>query len=237
MDKELSSNIFRQSESAEHFIVEGEFALLAKRLPQALKAFEAAQELSPNSPELYYRAGLSLFEYGSEKGCEDILLIANKKFKLSTSHDPHFAEAYHAWGNSLVLLGERREEHHYFVEGKQCYEKALALMGSEDQAEIYWDYGVAWYHLGNHSGEAVDFQQAMQSFEKAQTLDPLLSAEFWIDYGTAALQAAEKIRDLRPISKAVHCFKQAISQEDQSYDGWASLAEALEALYHQSHDE
>ena len=237
MDQELSQE---QSATAENFLTEGEFHLLKGRFSEAIKAFEAAATLDPTRPDLHFRQGLSLFEYGSEEGREKLLLAANKKFKDATLCDPHYIDAFHVWGNSLTLLGETREENHYFIEAKAKYEKALSLVGNEPtetHSDLYWDYGVAWYHIGNYSEEPVDYQLAIQAFEKAKLLSSALPADFWIDYGTTSLLLAQKVSDVRLTVKAIHCLKHAVSQDDQSYDGWISLAESLQELHQSTHDE
>lgn len=237
MDQELTQEC---CVAAETFLLEGEMHLLKGHLSEGLKAFEAASQLDPERPELHYRQGLSLFEYGSEEGREAVLLTANKKFKEAIFCDPYYFDAYQAWGNALTLLGETREENHYFVQAKKKYEKALSLIKNEPverHADLYWDYAVSWYHIGNLSEEAVDYQLALRSFEKAALLSSALPSEFWIDYGTTCLLLAEKVIDVRHIVKAIYCFKQATSLEQHSYSAWAFLAEAMQKLYNHTHDE
>ncbi len=228
--------ISEEIQSFEAMISEGEYKLLQNHFEEAVEIFEEACKLMDNSrPDLFYRQGLALFEYGSEEGDSDALLLASKKFKTAHKLEPYTAEILHPWGNTLTELGELQEEHHFFVEAKEKYEKALGL--GADSAEIFWDYGVIWYHIGCHSEEAVDFQKGLQAFEKAVNTTEPLPSEFWIDFGATALLLSTKIQDVRQIIKAVNCFKHAVSLDEGSFESWSSLAEALDMLYEHTHDE
>ena len=222
--------------SPEELLSFGEHKLLEGHFSEAIEAFSEVEQLIQDSqPDLYYREGLALFEYGTEEGKEQALLLASKKFNKAHRLDPHSPEILHAWGNTLTHLGEEQEEHHYFVSAKEKYEKALGL--DCESAELFWDYAVSWYHIGNHSEEAVDLQKALQYFERAIGESTTLPLEFWIDYGATALLLSTKINDVRQIVKAVNCFKHAVSLDESQADSWSSLAEALQMLFEHTHDE
>ena len=223
-------------EQIEELVSSGEYHLLRDRFSEGKKCFKRAEALMENScPHFYYRMGLAYFEYGSCEGNEPALSIASQTFKQAHLLDPLDVDTLHAWGNALTLLGERFEEHHYFVSAKEKYEKALGL--GQISAELQWDYGVICYHMGVHSEEAFDLQKSLQSYEKAIELADSLPHEFWIDFGATALLISTKIRDSSMIVKAVNGFKHAVSIDDTSFDAWCSLAESLEMLYNHTHDE
>lgn len=231
-----SSAILPLMDQAESLLSLGEEKLLQGHLAEGLDAFMKAEALQGNTdPSLYYREGLSLFEYGAEEGREQALLLACKKFKLAHRLAPSDVDILHAWGNTLTLLGERQEEHHYFVDAKDKYEKAIEL--ADPSAELLWDLGIIWCYIGDHSGEAVDFQKAIRSFESAIEAAERLPADFWIDFGSGALSLAAMVKDVRQIIKAINCFKNAVSQDETNFDSWSGLAEALSALYEHTHDE
>lgn len=221
---------------AESLISLGEEKLLQGHFSEGMEAFLKAEALiGDTAPNLYYREGLSLFEYGSEEGREQALLLACKKFKQAYRLDQSNVDLLQAWGNTLTLLGDRQEEHHFFVDAKDKYEKALKL--GEPSAELLWDYGIIWYHIGDHSGEAVDFQRAIRSFEQAIEKAEKLPSDFWIDFGSTALCLSTMLMDVRQIIKAVNCFKNAIALDEGCFDSWSGLAESLNALYEYTHDE
>ncbi|NGX37834.1 MAG: Photosystem I assembly protein Ycf3 [Chlamydiae bacterium] len=220
----------------EELVASGENKLLQGHFSEAMEAFSEVEELIQDSqPELYFRKGLALFDYGSEEGRQQALLIANKKFKKAHQLDPHSPEILQVWGNTLTHLGDQQGEYHFFVSAKEKYEKALGLQC--ESAELFWDYGVSWYHMGTHSEEAVDLQKAVQYFERAIEYAETLPLEFWVDYGATALLLSTKIKDLRQIVKAVNCFKHAVSLDESHADSWSSLAEALQMLFEHTHDE
>ncbi len=214
----------------------GEYYLLHGDDLEAIKAFDEASHLLQDSrPDLYYRQGLALFEYGNEEGHEKALSIANKKFKRAHLLDPTATDVLQAWGNLLTHQGENQEESHFFFSAKEKYEKILGL--GIESAELYWDYGAIWYHIGVQSEEAVDLQKSLNAFERALEEGESFPSEFWIDYGASALLLSTKIKDIRLIVKAVNCFKHAVSQDKSCFESWRSLAEALQMLYEETHDE
>lgn len=232
----ISAHLNKNILSAEELISSGERLLLEGHLAKAQEDFSKAESiLGEVHPALYYRQGLSLFEFGSDEGHEQALLMASKKFRKGHQLDPYCFDLLVAWGNTLALLGERMEQHHFYLEAKDKYEKALGL--SQDSADLFWDYGVVWYHIGHQSGEPCDLQNGLKAFERAAELSDTLSSEFWIDYGAIVLLLANKRYDVRLIVKAVHCFKKAASMNDGCYDSWCSLAEALQKLYEHTHEE
>ena len=101
---------------AEMLVSAGEHKLLQGHFSEALESFQEAEALIGDMhANLYYREGLALFEYGSEQGDESSLLLASKKFKRAHHLDPYAFDVLHAWGNTLALLGEQQEQHHFFL--------------------------------------------------------------------------------------------------------------------------
>jgi tetratricopeptide (TPR) repeat protein len=219
---------------------EGEMSLLKGHFSAGMAIFDKVAKLDPSNPRVFFQQGLSLFEYGNEEGREKALLLAGKKFKMAASLNPGHFETWQAWGNALSLLGATFREHHYFIEAEEKYRKALALsenQSSEILAELHWDYGIVYSHLAQHSGEALDLQLTLDSFQKASSSQDNLPSEFWNDFGNASLDLAARINDIRLYVKAINCFKHAISTAISCYEGWVYLAKALQMLYDHTHDE
>lgn len=220
---------------------DGEMRLLKGDFLLGLELFESARKLDPENPHVYFRQALAFFEYGSEKGKEKALLLCSKKLKMALSLGLESFDLWHLWGKTLSLLGLAHRENHYFLEASEKYRKALSLsenQPSDIMTDLHWDYGVVWTHIAYHSGEALDLHFAMESFQKASSISSTLPSEFWIDFGTACLELATRINDIRLYVKAINCFKHAISTASAScYQGWMQLASALQQLYSQTHDE
>lgn len=217
----------------------GEFCLLHGDI-SGLRFFDMAIKLDPANPELFYQQGLALFEYGSEEGKEEELTLASKRFKRATALNPECFEAWHAWGNTLYLLGVRKSEPSYFQNALKKYEKALALIKNTPQdtlADLYWDLGDLWMKLAEISEEATELNRALKAYEKATTYQDDFSAEFWLNFGDVYLCLGQKTNDLRLHVKAINCYKNGISISISSHTGWMKLADTLKEIYSYTHDE
>jgi tetratricopeptide (TPR) repeat protein len=229
----------QKKELAVRYLIQGESALLNGNL-SALSLFESASQLDPENPEIWYRQGLAFFEYGSEEGKEKALLVAAKHFKFALQQNPLFFSAYVAWGNTLLQLGRFHMEHHFLLEAKEKYQKALEI--SQDQpneilGELYWDYGIVWSEIAKQSGEALDLRLAIDAFHKSKQMQQYLPSEFFNDFGKAYLEMGLLINDSRLYFQAIEMFQKAIAAAPQYFDGWVSLAESYSQLYINTMDE
>lgn len=229
----------QKKDLAVRYLAQGEMALLQGNL-SALSCFEAASKLDGYNPQIWYRQGLAFFEYGSEEGKEKALLLASKNFKIATQIDPAYFEAWVAWGNVLLQLGRFHEEHHFLLEAKEKYQKALNLSegkSKESLAELHWDYGIAWSEIAQHSGEALDVRLAIEAFQLSKNFQEKPSPEFLNDCGKAYLEMGLLINDARLYLQSVEYLKQAVENSPHYFDGWMSLAEGYSQLYINSLDE
>lgn len=225
---------------AESLLSRGQMRLLKSDLKQGLEHFESAIKLDPQNPKLYYAQGLSLFEYGNEDGREKALLLASKKFKMATSLDPRYFEAWLAWGSTLSTLGLTYDEHHYFKDAREKLITAVSLsetQGKDSLGELYWELGIVYFRLAEHSGEALDLHDAIECFQKTATFQDELSIDFWRDYGNACSTFAGQINDIRFYIKAISCFRNAVSIDSTSSEAWSKLASAMRQLYLLTQDE
>ena len=162
------------------YLLRGEMALLQGNLT-ALSLFEAASNLDSGNPLIWYRQGLAFFEYGSEDGKEKALLLASKYFKIAVQMKPDYFDAWVAWGNVLLQLGRFHEEHHFLLEAKEKYGKALEYAKDQPRetlAELYWDYGIAWSEIAQHSGEALDVRLAIEALQTSIAIKKNLLPNF-----------------------------------------------------------
>ncbi len=239
----LSQDMDPQEKSylSDALLFEGELKLL-KGDYNGTDLFDIVSELDRSNPEVFFRQGLSLFEYGTKEGKEKTLLLANKKFKAATTLNPEYFDAWHLWGTSLSHLGTTFKEHHYFIEAENKLQKAIALLAKQTKdsftlSQLHWDYAVVWFHMAKKSGEPSDFQHTLDAFQKAASYPEKLPAEFWKDFGNACLEVASKLNDTRLYVKATNCFRHTIATSSTSYEGWTGLAKTLEMLYEHTHDE
>lgn len=223
----------QKKDLAFHKLIQGEFALLQGNLA-ALRLFEEAAQLEPKNPQIWYRQGLAFFEYGSEEGKEKSLLLASKHFKFATQLDPTFFEAYVAWGNTFFQLGKCHEEHHYLIDARDKYQKAIPLSVNQSEdvlAELYWDYGNVWMEIAAHSGEAIDVRSAIDALLISYNMQKKHSPEFLHDCGKAHLEMGLLVNDSRLFMQAVQYFSQSVQITPNYCDGWTALGEVYSQLY------
>ena len=228
-----------KKELALHNLSKGELALLQGNLA-ALPLFEAATSIEPKNPSIWYRQGLAFFEYGSEEGKENALLLASKYFKFATKLDPNYFEAYVAWGNTLLQLGKFHEEHHFHLEAKEKYQKALKLSSGVSDgilSELYWDYGIVWAEIASHSGEAADVYASIQAFEKSLKLQEKPAPEILHECGKSYLEMGLLINDMRFFAKAIKYLERALEISPSYLDAWTTLSEVYSQSYMNTMDD
>lgn len=241
------SKDFHEPNFGDNFILadtlssKGESSLKQGDLLEALNLFDQSIQLLPENASLYFRQGLSLFHYGMEKNKEKALLHAIKKFKNSAQLNPEFFSSWYYWAKSLCHLGKTFDEKHYFTEAEVKFKKALALSSSEStqcQVEIYCQIASVLARLATFSKEPIDWQQAIEFYQKAASESDTLQPEFWDEYARACLNLSYYINDIRLTVKAIHFFKHALSRCSSSlHTGWSHLSKALWHLYEFTHDE
>ncbi|MDP1608130.1 MAG: hypothetical protein Q8L98_02310 [Chlamydiales bacterium] len=228
-----------KTEQAFYYLYLGEAALLQGNLA-ALSLFEMATNLAPKNFFIWHRQGIAFFEYGSLEGKEKALLIASKYFKMATTLQPSSFEAWFFWGAVLLQLGRFHEEHHFFLEAKEKYQKAIELSLEQSPAilaEIYWDYGIVWATIAERSGEALDMSLAIQSFQKSLKENPNPYPEFWNDLGNAYVQLGLLVNDSRLYLQAIEHLSHATLAQPAYLDGWMSMAYTYSQLYINTMDE
>ena len=221
------------------FFKRGERCLLDGDL-SGLHFFDMAVKFDPENCDLFLNQGLALFEYGSGNEKEAGLSLAAKSFRKALSINPNCFEAWHAFGNTLYLLGMRTGEPTYFNHAKGKYEKALALIANQTQdviADLYWDLADVWSRLAERSGEAADLNSAIKFYEKAKQCQTSSPSEFWLSFGDAYRALGGKMNDLNLLVEAINCYKNGVSISISSHVAWLKLANILKELYSYTHDE
>lgn len=207
---------------------------------KALKLFELASSLEPENADLLYRQGVALAKYGRETKTKKYLLFANKKFKLSTKILAQENPSWAAWGDTLFLLGQIHSDHHFFLDAKDRYQKAISYLGTtknENASEIYWNYGQVMVQIAESSEEVSDLNTALDAHARALSLNEKMPARFWQNFGCVSLKLGIQVNDVRLYIKAINCHKNAIAQSVSCFESWFYLADALSHLYSLTHDD
>ena len=225
--------IEQKTELANHYLALGEIALMNDDL-SALGHFESAAILAPENYDVWYREGQAFFDYGMWEDKEKALLIASRYFKLAVQLAPDRFEIWSCWGSVLLQLGIAYNEHHFYLEAKEKLQKAIDFGKSVPRhalAQLYWDYGLVWTELAQHSGEAVDVRLSIQAFQTSMNCQDALQPNFLNDCGNAYLQMGLLINDSRLYLQAVEHLRNAVLANPHYLEGWMSLANAYSQLY------
>ncbi len=235
--KQSSEQIIEASNS---YLSKGEESLQKNNLSSGLFYFETAVRMQPESGSLWLSIGKAVFHYGVKKENEKALLLASKCFKTSDSLGSTSFDCRLFWGKALFQLGELSAEHHYFLEAKTKFQEAIKMCekGKRDAlAQNFWDLGLVWTHLAEHSGEAVDVRMAIDAFRSSLKHQKNPPAEFWNDFGGAHLQMGLLINENRIYLEAIELFQKAVDAKEEFGQGWASLAISYSQLYLNTADE
>ncbi len=229
----MDQQILTDASPASSLLCQGQTLLSENHVSKGLECFETAVRLDPYNAKLFYAQGLSLFEWGSKKNEKKALLLACKKLKTAIDLAPNFFESWQAWGSVLLALGFMTEEHHYFLQASNKFSKALELISNSshpDLLELYWDHGLVFAKIAEHSKEPSDLYQALKAFEKAASFSGL-PADFWEDFGAAYLNLSNYSAGTLPLSKAIDCLQRGLALNPYLPHAWGLLGEAFKRLY------
>jgi tetratricopeptide (TPR) repeat protein len=221
------------------FISQGEIALLNDDL-SAIDYFENAAALTPDYYGVWYREGQAFADYGMRENKEKALIVASRYFKLAAQLAPERFEVWFCWGSVLLQLGMTFNEHHFYLEAKEKLQTAINCnpkVPPDLLAHLYWDYGLIWAELAQHSGEPVDVHLSIQAFQMALSYHAPPPPEFLNDCGNAYLQMGLLINDSRLYLQAVTHLKNAVAIAPGYLEGCMSLANAYSQLYINTLDE
>ena len=228
-----------QEELAHALLQKGERALVEGDT-SGVHYFKLCSQIIDTNPEIFFAQGLALVEYGITFNSLKEVRLALKKFQKATQLKTDYFAAYHAWGNALHHLGKHSSTWSHFLTAKNKYKKAIAIAKDQPHdvmADLHWEYARNWEYIAKDSGEAIDLNIALQSYESAQSHQDDLPPEFWIDFGSCAQKLGHLSNDLRLFVKSIDCFKNAISLSISSHEGWYKLACAVSDLYSYTQDE
>lgn len=197
---------------------------------KALESFELAKKIAPRSSIIYYKQALAYASQGQNIRC---LQAANEALDQATQLEPAHILAWHSWGNILVRIGIFYDDAVYFHQADEKFAEVEKLSKKIDvkiTESLYWHWGICWYHIGKHSGEAVDFFQSIGKFRSAEE-HGFSSAEFHNDYGNILIDLACLVGREEMFIEAIDHYEKAISLASSSYEGWLNLACTYQRLY------
>ena len=207
---------------------------------QAFKLFDQAIKVGGEHAELLYRQAKSLFEYGVKSKQANILRHASKKLKRATLNEANLFDVWLLWAKTLFELGELTCEKTFYLDAEKRIYTAQGLsdnLPSGAVSELFSQLAYIQSKLAHFSKEAVDWQIAIEHYQKAASTCESLSAYFWENYGKACLTLSRCINDVRLCVKGIYFFKHALTKEPTSASQiLLYIAKGLEHLYQYTHE-
>lgn len=211
------------------FVKQGEHQLLQGD-NQVLESFELATKVAPHSATVLFKQALVYATQGQNIRC---LRAADTALEKATRLDPSFMSAWHSWGNILVRIGVFYDDAIYFQQADEKFFEAERLSKKTSCAlseSLYWHWGICWYHLGKHSGEAGDFFRSLEKFRIAEG-SGIEFGEFHNDYGNILIDLACLVGREELFIEAADHYEKATSLAPSNYEGWLNLACTYQRLY------
>lgn len=211
------------------FVKQGEFQL-QQGDTGVFESFDLAKKVAPKSSMIYYRQALVYASQGQNIRC---LRAAHEALDKATQLDSHFINAWHSWGNILVRIGLFYDDAIYFHQANEKFAEVEQLTknkGAKFDDNLYWHWGICWYHIGKCSGEAIDFFHSLAKFRQAEE-NGFASGEFQNDYGNILIDLACLVGREELFFEAADRYEKAVSLASSSYEGWVNLACTYQRLY------
>ncbi len=198
---------------------------------KVLESFDIASKVASHSPLVFFRQALVYAAQGQNIRC---LLAASKALEKATHLDPSFVPAWHSWGNILVRMGMFYDDAAYLYQADEKFHEAAHLAqhdGERNTESLYWHWGVSWYHIGKHSGEAVDFFRSLEKFRLAEKAG-CDSGEFHNDFGNILIDLACLVAGRKELLiEALEHYKKFTSLVPGQFEGWLNIACTYQRLY------
>lgn len=178
-ERQLLSRLFVMAAESDLKRATTEEAILA-----AKKLFNIASNLAPDDAYIWYRRGLALGAQETFTMLEESCLC----FEKALSINKKLFESWYAWANMLVRRGVASKDPSYFSQAEEKFQQAEKLLdGSKRQLEFYWHFGLAYFMMGRHSGEAGDTHKAISCYRKAKEWG-LAREHFYNDFANALVE-------------------------------------------------
>jgi tetratricopeptide (TPR) repeat protein len=192
-----------------------------------LKSFESAVKIS-NSFNIHYTQGLAYLRFTANVQC---LILAKKCFEKALEINPKSFDALYAYCLSYVEHGVIIEDAAQFGRAIELFDEACALGCSNKEAcDFYWNFGLAWFYLGKLSGEAIDFNYALDKYRQAATAG-LNHELFWNAYGDAVIEMAFLVGKKEYFFEAIDMYQNSLRCNQTQFQGYFNLACAYQCVF------
>ncbi|MCE5294888.1 MAG: tetratricopeptide repeat protein [Chlamydiales bacterium] len=215
----------------------------AEAIQSAKKLFHLASSLAPDDGTIWYRRGLA---FGVQ---ESLILLEESSVCLekALSFDNKLFEAWYAWGNVLVRRGIAQKDPSFFTQAEEKFAKAEPLLSDPNaHLDFYWHYGLAFFMMGRHSGEAGDTHKAIGCYRKAKDLG-LTKDHFYNDFANALVELSLLINNHDLMFEAIELYLYSLDSDipisslpDATHDRavrYCNLGACYQYLFEMHHEE
>lgn len=198
------------------------------------ESFSLATQVSPNNKTVFYKQASV---YASQENNLRCLTAAIHALQYAVELDSAFFEAWFLWGKVLISMGLIQSEHSYFEEADEKFKKAFEYASQENSQQLgplHWNWGRCWYAMGQISGEAHDYHQAMGHYRLA-SYHGVSEQNFCNDYGNCFAALGTLLGRREFFHEAIEQF-QKVAVQPHPY-GLFNLACTYQRLFEIEHEE
>lgn len=196
-----------------------------------LRAFNAANEIAPESAEIQLRIGVALASKVSDANCLSLSLLS---FARAAVLRPTCFDIWFQWGISLTRLGILREELDDLNDAESRFLTALTLAQNKQQEGcLFWRRAICWFAMGRLSGEAVEYRTSIDFMHRAAS-SGLDESNFWNDYGFLMQEFGVLLSRQDSLRQALEFFQKSVRQNPNFFEAWLNLAMLTQKLFHSS---
>ena len=212
---------------------------------KGIQNFELATKVDPSNPAVHYRQA---FAYAAQKESINCLKEASKALDKTVTLDPNHINAWQSWGNILVDIGIMQENASWLYEADEKFTRVRDLIKAKENvshdADLLWQWAKCWFHIGKHSGEAVDFLQSLEKFRHADRVG-CTNHDFYKDFGNTLADLASLLKRKDLLVEAASHFQKLTHALPSDPQAWLSLGctflqlhrhDPLIDYFHQSND-
>lgn len=188
------------------------------------------------------KIALLFFERGQEllvkSTSVDDYVLASISLEKALQLDPDFEKGWELRAQALLklaLLTEAEEDFEKVLEIYPHLEGISKAKGKELSPEIFWEWGLAYYHLAKFSGEPGDFKNSVDKFSMAQAMG-LDSSEFLSDYALALGELGLLSNNTKWLQDSVVRFEESLAKKSLKGEDWVKLGCIYKLLYFSTQD-
>jgi tetratricopeptide (TPR) repeat protein len=201
---------------------------------KAMESLDLALKVAPNNSAILYRVGCA---YATQQSSYTSLKLSESIFRKAISLNENLAMTWVTLGNVYITLGNLKCESKYFYQADQCFGRVSECSeynAIEDSRNLYWYWGLSWYFLAKHSGEAGDYLEAVNKFRKG-ALAGVKEKFFWSAYGEVLAELAVLLNKSDLFLEVAELHRNSLREDFDYFEGWLNLALTYQRLFEESY--